>query len=165
MRSGSMKRILSILALAAAVVAAGAVWPRGLALIASDADGKTLFSHPVGIGDSFTIHFLHSAMKSPVGEIFSVTGPDEFTLRETVYQDFGFGLPHEELEGRKMAFADGKIRLSGYAVKFTDLRLRVGHIADHALLFDNGAVVVKLADYQRRGGEVRLRVGKVRGWW
>ena len=151
--------VLPALALAAAAVAASAVYAGDLALIASDGDGRVLFARPIEIGDSFAIMFIHSVARTPVEEIFCVTAPDEFTLRETVYRDFGAGLPHEESAGRRMEFGNGVIRLTGYDVKFAELRLRVGYIAEHAIVFKDGTAA-RLADYQRRGGEVRLSVGK-----
>ncbi len=121
-----------------------------------DAENQILFSQPAKTGDAFTIRFTHSYAKSTVEEFFQISGIDQFTLRESRYHDFGAGLPHEPLAGQTMAFGDGSILISGYDTVFTDLRLRVGHIADHEI--DIAGITVKLADLVRPGGEIGVRV-------
>ena len=141
--------------IAAMVFLAHGRWPRGQALVLEDGAGRTLYSRPVEMGEVFTTGFTHSLAKSLVEEMYEVTAPDEFRLRETRYADFGAGLPHEETPGLRMEFGDGRIRLSGYDVKFGEVQIRVGHIANHYLLFADGRRV-HLADLMRPGGMVRM---------
>lgn len=127
----------------------------GLELTVADGAGTILHRFSVARGDMFYVSFTHSLAKSPVEEYFEITGVDEFRLRETVYADFGAGLPHEELPGQHMEFANGRIRLTGFNLAFRELRLRVGHIADHHVGIKAGPAV-RLAELARPGAEIRL---------
>lgn len=108
-------------------------------------------------GEFFTIAFVHSHAKSVVEEKFEIMGPGEFRLRETIYGDFGAGLPHEELPGQRMTFADGRIRLTGYDVPFAVLHLRVGRIADHTIRVGEGETI-HLDRWFPPGAEVRVTI-------
>lgn len=155
MKSSKARR-LAALGLAVLVAAVLFVWPSYPCLVVEDAAGKTLFKNRVSEGCHFTIRFIHSVARSPVEEKFEIIGPGEFRLRETVYSDFGAGMP-EQTSGQTMTFEDGKIRLSGYDVAFSDLRLRVGHVADHTIIMDDGGTF-RLIEALRPGAEVRLAV-------
>lgn len=146
--------LLLILFLGAA--AAGEAGPP-LTLVLSDADEHVVFSRPVKAGDRFSVVFTHSLALSRVEETYEVVAEGEFRLRETVYADFGAGLPHDETPGLRMEFGDGRIRLSGYDVAFRDVWLRIGHIADHRLLTPNGDEI-RLADLKPPGSAIRIRI-------
>lgn len=133
------------------------LWPRGTALVIDDASGRRLFAKTMRKGDFFSIAFTHSVAKSRVEEVFEITGGDEFRLRETLYADFGAGLPHEEMPGQHMEFSDGRIKLDGYDSKFNELRLRVGHIANHQLELSDEAPL-PLARLASPGSELRVAV-------
>ncbi len=131
----------------------------GLVLSLSDSGGTRLFSAPARPGKRFGIVFTHSLMLSAVEEIFEVLPDGRFRLVETRYEDFGAGLPYEEAPGQKMRFENGKIILDGYTAEFTDLWLRVGHIADHRLLTPAGETI-HLKDLIRPGAAIRMRLEK-----
>ncbi len=135
--------------------AAGAAPP--LALQLSDRDGAVVYSAPVAVGERFAVVFTHSLALSRVEEIFEVIAAGEFRLRETLYADFGAGLPHEERPGLKMEFANGRIRLGGYDVPFREVWLRIGHIADHRLMLPNGREI-RLAAFRPAGTAIGIRV-------
>lgn len=136
-------------------------WPSGPALIVTDASGKRVYSREMELGERFSVVFIHSVAKSRVEEVFEITGDAEFRLRETLYADFGAGLPHEELPGLRMEFGEGRIRLSGYDVRFDELSIRVGYIAGHRLKFSAGEPV-RLAELAKPGAELRLAVKRYR---
>ncbi len=94
-------------------------------------------------------------MLSTVEEVFETKPGGGFRLVETRYEDFGAGLPYEEMPGQKMRFENGKIILDGYTAEFADLWLRVGHIADHRLLTPAGETI-HLKDLLRPGSAVRV---------
>ncbi len=155
----TVKRTLPALLLSVILAFAGAS-PAAEAetdLVLENGAGRVLFSRPVRLGDRFSIVFTHSLALSRVEEVYEVTGRDEFRLRETIYEDFGAGLPHEEAPGQRMEFANGRIRLGGYTMRFEELHLRVGHIADHRLEID-GIVVLHFNQVERPGGGIRLCV-------
>lgn len=129
-----------------------------IALLARNAAGRILLTVPVRIGERFSIVFTHSLALSRVEEVFAITSAEEFRLRETIYEDFGAGLPHEETPEQRLEFRDGHIRRDGYDMAFRELQLRVGHIADHHLIV-GAAAPVRLADLERPGGQISLSVG------
>lgn len=133
--------------------------PPALSLTLSDSDGTSLFAAPAAPGARFSIVFTHSLMLSRVEEIFEVLpDPDaRFRLTETRYEDFGAGLPHEEMPGQKMRFEEGKIILDGYTAEFAELWLRVGHIADHRLITPAGETI-HLNTLLRPGAAVKVHL-------
>lgn len=128
-----------------------------LALILSDKDDAIVLSLPVTAGDRFGVAFTHSLALSRVEEFYEVIGPGEFRLRETVYADFGAGLPHEETPGLKMEFDNGHIRLHGFDIPFEKVWLRIGHIADHRLLTPDNQEI-RLADFRPPGSAIQIRI-------
>lgn len=126
-------------------------------LVLSDQDGTRLFACAVRPGERFSIVFTHSLALSTVEEVFESMEGGGFRLIETVYADFGAGLPHEEMPGQKMRFEDGKIILDGYTAEFDELWLRVGHIADHRLVTPTGERV-HLNALARPGAAVGITV-------
>ncbi|MBQ9406184.1 MAG: DUF1850 domain-containing protein [Desulfovibrio sp.] len=95
--------------------------------------GNVVFSIAVKAGASFGIRFVHSVAKSPVEEWFTIQNGTIF-LEKTVYQDFGAGLPHEPGSGQRMTCSNGRICISGYHRHLPSFDVRVGRIAQHALL-------------------------------
>lgn len=111
---------------------------------------------------SFTIRFLHSWARSPVDERFRLVSQDRLLLVETMYEDFGAGLPHVPESGGLMRLEGGKIRILGIDRHIPDLQVRVGRlVANHTLLYNGksvplsrvvppGAVVVFRVEQRRR---------------
>lgn len=153
--TGIVGRALLALAICAAATAASA---GQLELRLADAEGRAKFIRPVAVGDRFTIAFLHSYAKSPVEEVFEVIGPGEFRLRETFYADFGAGLPHEPGAGQRMEFGGGRIRITGYDMKFEVLHVRVGRVANHTIRV--GGEEVRLDSLFAPGSGVAVRVAE-----
>ncbi len=149
--------LLPLLVLWGAAVAGEETAPAGQSLVLTDKDGETVSCTPVAVGERFAVVFTHSLALSRVEEIYEVMPEGEFRLRETLYADFGAGLPHEERPGLKMEFGNGRIRLSGYDVPFREVWLRIGHIADHRLVTPAGREI-RLADFRRPGSAIRMQV-------
>ncbi len=115
--------------------------PAGFSLVLSDSEGGILFSVPANPGERFSMVFTHSLALSRVEEVFETLEDGRFRLVETLYADFGAGLPHEERPGQKMRFENGKIILDGYAAEFPFVWFRAGHIADHRLVTPGGETI------------------------
>lgn len=147
--------LVSILLLGAAAHRAAALDVQSLVL--SNRNGARLFSHEVSPGDRFTIMFMHSLALSTVEEVFEAIPDGRFRLVETRYEDFGAGLPHEEMPGQTMRFEDGRIILDGYTAEFDELWLRVGHIANHRLVVRSGEII-PLRDLAKPGQAVRIAI-------
>ena len=93
------------IALALLVVLAPAPWfrhvERNMKLVVTTAEGRILYSEWVSPGDEFEIVFTHSIKRTPVIERFRVQADGTIVVFETVYQDFGAGLPSEVDVGAK----------------------------------------------------------------
>ena len=118
---------------------------------------KFWFSPP---GGRFTIHFLHSWARTPVDELFQVDARNNIVLTETIYEDFGAGLPHEPEPGRSqssMTVENGKIHIRDIDRVVPDLRIRTGRfVAAHALIY--GDKRVPFSDFSAPGSVVIFKV-------
>ena len=115
------------------------------------------FSPPDGC---FTIRFLHSWAKTHVDEIFQVGAGNSIVLKETIYEDFGAGLPHEPERGSSMSsmtVENGKIHIRDIDRIIPDLQIRTGRfIAAHTLIY--GDKRVPFSDFAAPGGVVIFKV-------
>ncbi len=84
---------------------------------------------------SFCIRFKHSVALTPVEEWF-VAQNGQVSLRSTVYEDFGAGLPHAADSGKEMTVKDGKVIITGYTLTMHAMYVRVGRIAEHELIVE-----------------------------
>ena len=104
----------------------------------------------------FTVRFLHSWARSPVDELFQIDTGNNIVLKETIYEDFGAGLPHEPEPGRplsSMTAENGKIRIRGIDRIVPDLQVRTGRfIAGHTLIY--GDKHVPFSDFAAPGSVV-----------
>jgi hypothetical protein len=99
------------------------------------ADGFLLASYPMRGGEEFAVRYIHSVQKTPVLEVFRLDFREGIELRETVYTDFGAGLPFL-LEGyAAFESGGGKFRIYGIKKHLPDIVFRVGRFADYRLLF------------------------------
>jgi hypothetical protein len=104
-------------------------------VVLSDEAGKAQYMFPLKPGERFTVRFLHSWARSPVEEVF-VVEDGILKLKETVYEDFGAGLPHEpEHSGSLMVVENGKIYVRDIDRPVPNLQIRVGRlVANHELI-------------------------------
>lgn len=104
-------------------------------LMIRSADGSLLAAYPMRGGEKFSVRYIHSVQKTPVLEIFRLDFREGIELRETVYTDFGAGLPFL-VEGRAVfESGGGKFRIYGIQRHLPDIVFRVGRFADYRLLF------------------------------
>lgn len=104
-------------------------------VVLSDEAGKVQYIFPLKPGGRFTVRFLHSWARSPVEEVFAVEN-DTLILKDTVYEDFGAGLPHEpERSASVMVVENGKIYVRDIDRPVPHLQMRVGRlVANHELI-------------------------------
>ena len=118
---------------------------------------KLRFSPPDG---RFTIRFLHSWARTHVDEIFQVNARNDIVLKETIYEDFGAGLPHEPEPGRpasSMTIEDGKIHIRDIDRIVPNFQIRTGRIiATHTLIY--GDNYVSFSDFAAPGSVVIFKV-------
>jgi len=94
--------------------------------------------------------------RSPVVEKFRVLPDRSIVVFETIYQDFGAGLPSEVDEGAKVVVEPGGVRIYDMNRVMPRITLRVGSIARHQ--FKHGTAVVNLADLVDSGTRVDVTV-------
>ena len=102
-----------------------------------DGEDKLLAVYPLANGKTFSVRYIHSVQKTPVLEIFFINTEGVIELRETIYEDFGAGLPFL-MDGKKVfSSGGGKFRISGYAQPLRQIIFRIGRFADYHLLVRN----------------------------
>lgn len=118
------------------------------------ADGEVLFSHPVRVGESFSISFIHSVNLSPVEEIFEVRRAGELALTALEFETFGAGMPTELEPGQTMKrLPDGKMRVDGFNRILSEMHILV---TSHTLHL--GSHSVPLYSLTSEGQRISLRV-------
>ncbi|WP_286951514.1 MULTISPECIES: DUF1850 domain-containing protein [Aminobacterium] len=118
-------------------------------------DREIVYQRVIDNGDRFTIRCIHSVEKTPVDETYEIV-EGYITLVETVYSDFGAGLPHCISENQSFTREPGKFIITGYNLKIPQLEIRVGRFADHAFLFKKN--IIKLEDWVEPGQPVSFQI-------
>lgn len=149
--------LLSLACIALAVVLAAALMrPRTMVLKAVASGGRVLYERRAAPGDEFDIRYTHSVARTSVVERFRIMSDGQILLYETVYQDFGAGLPSEPDEGAQVEVGPFGVRISGMERTMTSIPLRVGSIARHQIAF--GSDVVDLISLVESGERIDITV-------
>lgn len=111
---------------------------------------KILLDLSIKPGDRFYINYIHSSDKTPVQDIIEIGEKGEMILIEENFYWFGAGLEFMNWEKACITTRDGKIRVH-LKRHFPTLRLRVGRMANHTLIFNGVAITLKDI---ARGGEL-----------
>ncbi|MCR4426287.1 MAG: DUF1850 domain-containing protein [Firmicutes bacterium] len=122
--------------------------------------GTVLAAQPATPGCEISIRFTHSVARTPVLETLVVEG-NRLKLRETLYQDFGAGLPSELGPGEEMSLEPDGVRITGMSRYFDHVRFHVGGIARHQVIL--GDRVLDLADLVGPGTQIDITVVNY-GW-
>jgi len=136
--------------------------PPALVIALYDDSGRESFrfSPPDG---RFTIRFLHSWARTYVDEIFQINAKNDIVLKETIYEDFGAGLPHESEPGRPMSMTieNGKIHIRDINRIVPNLQIRTGRvIAAHTLIY--GDKYIPFSDFAAPGSVVIFRAHSIK---
>ena len=110
----------------------------------------------------FTIRFIHSWAMSPVDELFQVDTRNNIVLKETVYEDFGAGLPYEPPHSlSSMTVENGKIHIRDIDRIISDLQIRTARtVAAHTLIYKDRQVL--FSDFTTPGDVVIFRAKNVK---
>jgi hypothetical protein len=111
---------------------------------------EVLLDLPGKPGDRFHIHYIHSSDKTPIQDTFEIGRMGEMILIEEKFYWYGAGLEFMSWEKASITIEDGSIKVH-LNRHFPSLRLRVGRVANHTLVFN--AVALPL-DEIARGGEL-----------
>jgi len=123
-------------------------------LVIRSANGSIIDSYQLGSGEEFAVRYIHSVQKTPVIEVFRVDFGEGIELRETVYTDFGAGLPFL-LEGSAVfESGGGKFRIYGIKKLLSDVVFRVGRFADYNLLLRGREI--PFTQFEKPGNPLRF---------
>lgn len=128
------------------------LWPINAIKIYSG--DNTIAIYTVDIYSEIYIDYTHSAIKTPVRDVFQFEGKKTLLLTRTEYGSFGAGLPTESFGELKLV--DGVFINSGINMEFKEVPLRVGAIAKHKIAFEDGGKL-ELLDYVEAGSLVIIK--------
>ena len=148
--------MIALAVVAVIVLVMALVRPHAMVLRVVAGGGRVLYERQAAPGDEFEIRYTHSVARTLVIEKFRVTPDRQMLLYETVYQDFGAGLPSEPDEGAKMELTPFGVRITGMERVMSSIPLRVGSIARHQIAF--GSDVVDLISLVESGERVDIAV-------
>ena len=127
-----------------------------LEVVLSGSD-KTILAIPVKQGNTFTIRFTHSVQRTPVDEVFSIRRDSKIILEETIYSDYGAGLPSEIYGSQQFSLENNSFIIRGFGVEFEEIPLFVGEvIANHTLFY--GDKEFQLVSFGLAGKSIRIRL-------
>ena len=154
-----MKRKSIIAAAVIAIVAAVLFVPSQTQLTVRH-DGRLIFTEKIASGGTFSIRYNHSVNRSPVVDTVEYTpnGEKPLTVRTSLYQTFGAGIPVAEDGGTLTATEDGLL-LSGIDTTYDKIDLMTGTYADHHLITQSGEHQLKALCGEQK--HVVIMVGRV----
>jgi len=151
-----IRPMIALVAVVAIVLVIALMRPHAMVLQAVAGGGRVLYQRRVAPGDEFEIRYTHSVARSLVVEKFRIMPNRQILLYETVYQDFGAGLPSELDEGAQVEVGPGGVRITGMKRVMSSIPLRVGSIARHQIA--SGSDVVDLISLVESGERVDITV-------
>nr|WP_319775830.1 DUF1850 domain-containing protein [uncultured Sphaerochaeta sp.] len=125
-------------------------------LVIRSEDSSRIAAYPLRTGETFSIRYIHSVQKTPVDEVFRISSDDRIELLETIYEDFGAGLPFLVEDGKFFSSGGGKFRISGYRTFFSEIVFRVGRFAEYRLLL--GGREIPFTRFESPGKPLRFSV-------
>ncbi len=126
-------------------------------LSVKDGEGNIKYWQFINEKDQFTISCIHSVEKTPVDEIYSIQNGD-IVLKETVYSDFGAGLPYQATGTQKFSHEGKVFRITGYNIEIPVLYIRVGRFAEHTFTFEDKEY--KLTKWAKPGENLAFDIEK-----
>lgn len=141
-----MKRIITVAAIAVAIVASVFVYcifTKPCLVIRNTDTGKIVSQYPVSPGDRFSVTFVHSVNKTPVTDVYEIR-KDGIYVIQTIYYSFGAGVQTEIEEGQTLEYGDdGSMIVSGFDKKMENLSYIVGTVSDHILEIDGQTISLR----------------------
>ncbi|WP_158385987.1 DUF1850 domain-containing protein [Clostridium aceticum] len=128
------------------------IWPAyAIEISTNDVILKTFI---VASTSEIYIDYTHSVEKTSVRDVFEVRRNHTFLLTRTEYSSFGAGLPTDSFGEFKVV--DGTFINSGINQELASISLRVGRIANHSLVLEDGRHI-SLKDYVEGGSLVIIK--------
>lgn len=135
---------------------------RGRLVLQNAKSGEIYAEYPVGLGDRFSVGFVHSVNKSPLTDVYEIY-PDGIYAEETVYYGFGAGVQTELMDGEQLSFSeDGAMIISGIHKRMAPLQYFVGTVSDHYLNVSGSEV--SLRELCGRSARISISYKPEIGW-
>ncbi|MDD2202207.1 MAG: DUF1850 domain-containing protein [Firmicutes bacterium] len=131
--------LLGLIVISSVVVGTAVILRRPVLQVVASG-GRVLYERTVSPGDEFGIVFTHSVAKTPVEERFRIAADNSMLLYETVYQDFGAGLPSEADEGAVMELGPFGIKITGIQRVIHRIPLRIGRTTKQQIVFGDNTI-------------------------
>jgi len=154
------KKIKMIIAAAVIALAAAVLFIPSQNRLCVMRGGQLLFAETIEEGGYFSIRYNHSVNRSPVVDTIEYTPDGELplTVRTSLYQTFGAGIPIAEDGGTLKATEDGLL-LSGIDRTYKQIDLMTGTYADHYLITESGEHQLKAIAGEQK--HITISVGKL----
>lgn len=107
--------------------------------------------------NQFSIGYKHSVMKTEAEELFKVDNEGDIILWETIYKDYGVGLPFLPEDG-KLEIKDGDFVLKMNR-SFKEINMTISPLAKHYLKINNKKYMLsKLLDGKVRSINLKIKI-------
>jgi len=118
---------------------------------------ELLYLTPFAEGETFSISHIHSLHLSPVTEIYEVRDM-QIILVALEFETFGAGLPEVLESGQTLTRLEtGGLRIDGMSREIADLRLLIGHTAEHTLHIRGQSIPLDTLDNPGQSLQFALR--------
>lgn len=142
-------------------------YPFQTALVFNKENSNQIVAYlPVEEGDSFQIIYTHSIHLSDVVEKYMVMPDDSIKQQETIYENYGIGMPSNDAGGGTFVYEDGKYHIKDMNRIFPSIHLRNGKVVSkHRLVWgEQGEHMVWFNDYFEPGARFTMKVDQLSLW-
>ena len=115
-------------------------------VLSNTATGQVLYRVPLQEGETFSLSHIHSLHQSPVLETYTIRD-GQIALILLEFETFGAGLPEVlEPDQTLTRLETGGMRIDGFTRPILDLRVLIGHTAEHTLHVANRSIPLLTLD-------------------
>lgn len=126
-------------------------------LLVGEQQGQSVLAIPMLFDKNLTYEYLHSVLRTPVQENFTLAPGNDFLLTSTTFKSLGVGTPFLEGEG-KLENRNGLFVLKGQDRHFKQLNFGMIPFTYQAILCQGKRYYFK--DYFKAGSLIKLEVKK-----
>lgn len=126
-------------------------------LLVGEQQGQSVLAIPMLFDKNLTYEYLHSVLKTPVQENFTLAPGNDFLLTSTTFKSLGVGTPFLEGEG-ELENRNGLFVLKGQDRHFKQLNFGMIPFTNQAILYRGKRFYFK--DYFKAGSLIKLEIKK-----
>lgn len=121
---------------------------------------------PLQEGDTFQIIYTHSIHLSDVVDKYQISSNHDIKQYETVYEQYGIGMPANAVGNEEFVYEDGKYHIKNMERIFPSIHLRNGKtVSKHRLVWgDRKEYLVLFNDYFNPGDYFTVKVDDLSIW-